>query len=414
MGTDLREFCLRWNNHHNTLISVLDTLLMKERLVDVTLAAEGQFINVHRIVLFACSQYFEELLSQLPDKQAVVFLKDVQFVDLKALVDYMYRGEVNVSQDRLNIFLETAYALKIKGLVDHPQHKKFTASLPETFLPSRTKARMNGSKPYHISLGKYPSSVNTDESAHSPAEARSLSSPPMQMIEASLTGEEEPEQGEEERDLTQDEEEDEEETEPGVFVAEMEPDDPFVSAKPDENMDSEFGDDHFEATENWSYNDPEDEYWNNSQEQFSTSANNNSNGGSETWTPTPNDAAGPSRTRRNNKKNPLSSTVTSPKSRGPYRRRVKAKLDEGFDSDEQKILAGQVPTATMDEAGVTTCTCGRTYSKRKNYIRHITFECGKEPSFACEYKDCTSRFKRKDNLKGHVDRVHLSLIPSVN
>ncbi|EFX85756.1 hypothetical protein DAPPUDRAFT_313526 [Daphnia pulex] len=99
---------------------------------------------------------------------------------------------------------------------------------------------------------------------------------------------------------------------------------------------------------------------------------------------------------------------------GPYRRRVKAKLDEGFDSDEQKILAGQVPTATMDEAGVTTCTCGRTYSKRKNYIRHITFECGKEPSFACEYKDCTSRFKRKDNLKGHVDRVHLSLFPSVN
>lgn len=87
MENDLREFCLKWNNHHNTLISVLDSLLMKERLVDVTLAAEGQFINVHRIVLFACSQYFEELLSQLPDKQAVIFLKDVKFADLKALVD---------------------------------------------------------------------------------------------------------------------------------------------------------------------------------------------------------------------------------------------------------------------------------------------------------------------------------------
>ncbi len=141
------------------------------------------------------------------------------------------------------------------GLADQQQHKKFTASLPETFLPSRTKARMNGSKSSNISLGKYPSSVNTDESAHSPAEARSLSSPTMQMIEPSLTGEEEePEQGEEERDLTQDEEEeDEEEMEPGVFVAEMEPDDPFVSVKHHENMDSEFGDDHFEATENWSY-----------------------------------------------------------------------------------------------------------------------------------------------------------------
>lgn len=41
------------------LVSVLDTLLERERLVDVTLAAEGQFINVHRLVLFACSQYFD-------------------------------------------------------------------------------------------------------------------------------------------------------------------------------------------------------------------------------------------------------------------------------------------------------------------------------------------------------------------
>ncbi|XP_046654574.1 longitudinals lacking protein, isoforms A/B/D/L-like isoform X2 [Daphnia pulicaria] len=388
MGTDLREFCLRWNNHHNTLISVLDTLLMKERLVDVTLAAEGQFINVHRIVLFACSQYFEELLSQLPDKQAVVFLKDVQFVDLKALVDYMYRGEVNVSQDRLNIFLETAYALKIKGLVDHPQHKKFTASLPETFLPSRTKARMNGSKPYHISLGKYPSSVNTDESAHSPAEARSLSSPPMQMIEASLTGEEEPEQGEEERDLTQDEEEDEEETEPGVFVAEMEPDDPFVSAKPDENMDSEFGDDHFEATENWSYNDPEDEYWNNSQEQFSTSANNNSNGGSETWTPTPNDAAGPSRTRRNNKKNPLSSTVTSPKSRGRGGRTPQAVRKTKYD-----------PTKPFS------CPqCQRRYNRKDNLQAHMRYECGQDPQFSCPV--CQHKFTHRRYIQKHMQRRH--------
>lgn len=28
----------------------------------------------------------------------------------------MYRGEVNVSQDRLDIFLQTADALKIKGI----------------------------------------------------------------------------------------------------------------------------------------------------------------------------------------------------------------------------------------------------------------------------------------------------------
>jgi len=119
------EFCLRWNNHHNVLVTVLDKLLEKESLVDVTLASEGQFLRVHRLVLCACSQYFEEILSYQSDKHAIIFLKDVKFVDLKALVDYMYKGEVNVAQDQLSSFLNTAEALNVKGLaykedVDQP------------------------------------------------------------------------------------------------------------------------------------------------------------------------------------------------------------------------------------------------------------------------------------------------------
>lgn len=56
------------------------------------------------------------MLSKQPDKQAFIFLKDVRFADLKALVDYMYKGEVNVAQDQLTSFLQTAEALDIKGL----------------------------------------------------------------------------------------------------------------------------------------------------------------------------------------------------------------------------------------------------------------------------------------------------------
>ena len=50
---------LRWKNHHGTLVAVLEKLLQGEKFVDVILAAEGKFIKVHRIVLCACSQYFE-------------------------------------------------------------------------------------------------------------------------------------------------------------------------------------------------------------------------------------------------------------------------------------------------------------------------------------------------------------------
>ena len=64
----------------------------------------------------------QDLLSQQTDKQSIIFLKDVTFVDLKSIVDYMYRGEVNVTQDQLASFLHTTEALKIKGenVVLHP------------------------------------------------------------------------------------------------------------------------------------------------------------------------------------------------------------------------------------------------------------------------------------------------------
>lgn len=57
MGND--EFCLHWNDHYSTFMSSLNSLFRKELWVDVTIAAEGKFINVHRLVLCACSQYFE-------------------------------------------------------------------------------------------------------------------------------------------------------------------------------------------------------------------------------------------------------------------------------------------------------------------------------------------------------------------
>lgn len=58
MASD-QQFCLRWNNHQSTLISVFDTLLENEKLVDCTLAADGQYLKAHKVVLSACSPYLE-------------------------------------------------------------------------------------------------------------------------------------------------------------------------------------------------------------------------------------------------------------------------------------------------------------------------------------------------------------------
>ncbi|XP_053692963.1 protein tramtrack, beta isoform isoform X1 [Sabethes cyaneus] len=113
-----QRFCLRWNNHQTNLLSVFDQLLHAETFTDVTLAVEGQYLKAHKMVLSACSPYFQTIFISHPEKDPIVILKDVPFKDMKCLLDFMYRGEVSVDQDRLAAFLRVAESLRIKGLTE--------------------------------------------------------------------------------------------------------------------------------------------------------------------------------------------------------------------------------------------------------------------------------------------------------
>ncbi|XP_021918580.1 uncharacterized protein LOC110829301 isoform X3 [Zootermopsis nevadensis] len=110
------EVCLRWNSYHSNMQATFPSLLSNEQFVDVTLACEGRSIKCHKVMLSACSSYFEELLSQNPCQHPIVLMKDLRFWEVQALVDFMYRGEVNVGQDNLPSLLAAAEALQIKGL----------------------------------------------------------------------------------------------------------------------------------------------------------------------------------------------------------------------------------------------------------------------------------------------------------
>lgn len=91
---------------------VFQAMLLSGKMVDVTVACEGENLKAHKMVLAACSPYFQSLFDDNPCKHPIVILKDVRFVDLRAIIDFMYRGEVNVSQDQLAALLKTAEMLK--------------------------------------------------------------------------------------------------------------------------------------------------------------------------------------------------------------------------------------------------------------------------------------------------------------
>ncbi|XP_067139393.1 longitudinals lacking protein, isoforms H/M/V-like isoform X1 [Centruroides vittatus] len=116
MGT--QQFYLKWNSHQSNMITVLDQLLSNEAFVDVTLACEGLSLKAHKIILSACSPFFRNLFLENPCKHPIVILKDVKYTELKAVVDFIYKGEISISHDQLSGLLKTAEVLNIKGLVE--------------------------------------------------------------------------------------------------------------------------------------------------------------------------------------------------------------------------------------------------------------------------------------------------------
>ncbi len=113
-----QQYCLRWNNYTTNLLTVFGELLRNEDFTDVTLACEGgPFIKCHKMVLAACSSYFQYLFSDLPCRHPVVVLKDVRYTEIRAILEFMYKGEVSVTHEEVEPLLKVAEALKVKGLV---------------------------------------------------------------------------------------------------------------------------------------------------------------------------------------------------------------------------------------------------------------------------------------------------------
>ena len=87
-----------------------------EKLNDVTLVCEDGKVSAHKLILYEGSDFFRSVLSKVKHRHPIIFMKDVKLKHLEAIVEFMYNEEVKVPQDDLNLLLEVAKDLKIKGL----------------------------------------------------------------------------------------------------------------------------------------------------------------------------------------------------------------------------------------------------------------------------------------------------------
>lgn len=133
-----QQFCLRWNNYQTNLTCVFDQLLQSESFVDVTLACDGNQIKAHKIVLSACSPYFQSLFFDNPCQHPIIIMRDVKWPELKAIVEFMYKGEINVNQDQISPLLAIAEMLQIRGLAEvNNENSSIGSNLSDTQMKAK-------------------------------------------------------------------------------------------------------------------------------------------------------------------------------------------------------------------------------------------------------------------------------------
>ena len=120
------NFCLSWKEFERSASKTFQNLLHDTDFTDVTLACadDGQ-IKAHKVILSASSPLLSKILLSNPHQHPLLYLKGVLSKNLQSIIKFVYLGEVEVAQDNLQEFMETAEELQISGLwkKDSQTHK---------------------------------------------------------------------------------------------------------------------------------------------------------------------------------------------------------------------------------------------------------------------------------------------------
>ena len=119
------KLCLQWNDFKDNVNTAFGSLRGDTDFSDVTLASEdGQQFEVHKVILASSSPFFRNVLKKNKHSHPLIYMRKVKSEDLVAIVDFLYCGEANVSQENLDSFLAMAEELQLKGLMASDSPKK--------------------------------------------------------------------------------------------------------------------------------------------------------------------------------------------------------------------------------------------------------------------------------------------------
>ena len=112
------KFSLKWNDYLSNWTKSLSELRHDTESADVTLVSNDKIkFAAHKILLSSCSNTFKFILKGNTHANAntLLFLGGISSINLGFILDYIYYGEVNLFQEQLDSFLESAQKLEIES-----------------------------------------------------------------------------------------------------------------------------------------------------------------------------------------------------------------------------------------------------------------------------------------------------------
>ena len=165
------KLCLQWNDLTENITAAFGNLREENDFTDVTLACEdGKQVEAHKVVLACSSPVFQKILKRNKHAHPLLYMRGMKSEDLLAILDFLYCGETNVSQENLDSFLAIAEEFELKGLGKTSQEEKI---LTNSFLAIAEELELRGlgkssqeekilTKPLNVPVAENPSKMNQE------------------------------------------------------------------------------------------------------------------------------------------------------------------------------------------------------------------------------------------------------------
>ena len=115
--TTTSSFCFKPDEHTNDVLQSITDMRSLNILVDVNLLVEGRQFAAHKNVLAASSEYFKTMFcSRIGPGEQTVPLKGLTAKAMGLILDFMYKGEIEITEDNLEEILAASRMLLLESV----------------------------------------------------------------------------------------------------------------------------------------------------------------------------------------------------------------------------------------------------------------------------------------------------------